>query len=107
MGLPRTVVRASAFAELDGKRRRQSIYPGSGPRDRVTALRPVGVSPLHWIDVYDRLLCVVLLVVVTGVRPRPALYRSGEQGGSFSPSRITDKSSLSYLQITILFLKSD
>ena len=25
-------VRASAYAELDGERKRQSIYPGSGPR---------------------------------------------------------------------------
>ena len=27
-----SIVRASAYAELDGKRKRQSIYPGSGPR---------------------------------------------------------------------------
>jgi len=27
-----SIVRASAYAELDGKRKRQSIYPGLGPR---------------------------------------------------------------------------
>ena len=31
-GYPGQFVRASAYAELDGKRKRQSIYPGSGPR---------------------------------------------------------------------------
>ena len=32
-GGPRgSIVRASAYAELDGERKRQSIYPGSGPR---------------------------------------------------------------------------
>ena len=31
-GYPGQYVRASAYAELDGKRKRQSIYPGSGPR---------------------------------------------------------------------------
>ena len=31
-GYPGQFVRASAYAELDGKHKRQSIYPGSGPR---------------------------------------------------------------------------
>ena len=31
-GYPGQYVRASAYAELDGKCKRQSIYPGSGPR---------------------------------------------------------------------------
>ena len=31
-GLRGSIVRASAYAELDGERKRQSIYPGSGPR---------------------------------------------------------------------------
>ena len=31
-GYPGQYVRASAYAELDGERKRQSIYPGSGPR---------------------------------------------------------------------------
>ena len=30
-GYPGQFVRASAYVELDGKRKRQSIYPGSGP----------------------------------------------------------------------------
>ena len=31
-GTQGSIVWASAYAELDGKRKRQSIYPGSGPR---------------------------------------------------------------------------
>jgi hypothetical protein len=31
-GYPGQYVRASAHAKLDGKRKRQSVYPGSGPR---------------------------------------------------------------------------
>ena len=31
-GFPRQYVRASAYAELDGERKRQTTYPGSGPR---------------------------------------------------------------------------
>ena len=31
-GYPGKLVRASAYVELNGKRKRQSIYPGSGPR---------------------------------------------------------------------------
>ena len=34
-GFPRQFVRASAYAELDGERKRQSIYPGSGPRSLI------------------------------------------------------------------------
>ena len=30
-----SLVRASAYAELDGERKRQSIYPGSGPRSLI------------------------------------------------------------------------
>ena len=34
-GYPGQYVRASAYAELDGKRKRQSIYPGSDPRSLI------------------------------------------------------------------------
>ena len=34
-GSPGQYVRASAYAELDGKRKRQSIYPGSDHRSMI------------------------------------------------------------------------
>jgi hypothetical protein len=53
--------------ELDGERRdNRFILVRALDRDRVIALRPVGVSLLRWID------CVVLSLV-TGV-PTPSLY---------------------------------
>ena len=34
-GYPEQYVRALAYAKLDGKRKRQSIYPGSDPRSLI------------------------------------------------------------------------
>jgi hypothetical protein len=49
-------------------------------RDRVIALRPVGVSLLCWID------CVVLPLVI-GV-PTPSLYTDREGGGAVTIYRV-------------------
>ena len=52
MGVPGQLFGPSECVELDGERWRRTIYTGLGPRDRVIALRPVGVSLLRWIIVY-------------------------------------------------------
>jgi hypothetical protein len=61
--------------ELDGERRdSRFILVQALDRDRVIALRLVGVSLLRWID------CVVLSLV-TGV-PKPSLYIDREGCGA-------------------------
>jgi hypothetical protein len=55
------------------------IYTGSGPRDRVISLHPVGVS----LFTLDYCIC---LVHYRGA-PRLSLYREGRRGCCYGPSQ--------------------
>jgi hypothetical protein len=56
MGVPRTVVQALAYAELNDLRKRQSIYTGLGLRDQVIAFTSGRIS-----------LCVGLIVMIVSL----------------------------------------
>jgi hypothetical protein len=77
--------------ELNGEHRDiQFILVRALDRDRVIALRLVGISLLHWID------CVVLSLV-TGV-PTPSLYIDREGGGAITILVGSKEGVLTYIQ---------
>jgi hypothetical protein len=77
--------------ELNGERRdSRFILVWALSRDRVIALRPVGVILLRWID------CVVLSLI-TGV-PTPSLYINREGGGAVTILVRSKEGVLNYIQ---------